>query len=249
MALSEFERKRIEKAAQAFIERRRPPPHVRPKLDFGYRITGQSLELFEIRPRWDKPTEKREHPFAKATYVKTTGAWKLFWRRADLKWHGCTRTISQWTQLSGHRIRQLYKSYASPCRGRVTRHRGMSPYKLELILSSPQLRCEAAIFAGICRSVHVLPEERLDKVDRMLPSLERGELLCDAYEWFRCEVPETRLTLEHGLLLLNELLRGEAIALGTCVCGGVMLVDRFSLRRPACVFCSSDLEEDAKRSA
>jgi hypothetical protein len=29
-----------------------------------------------------------EHPFAKATYVKTTGTWKVFWQRADLRWHG-----------------------------------------------------------------------------------------------------------------------------------------------------------------
>lgn len=88
MALSELEKKRVEKAVLAFLEKRRPLPHVRPKLDFGYRITGQSLELFEIRPQWDKSSVKRKHPFAKATYVKTTGTWKVFWRRADLKWHG-----------------------------------------------------------------------------------------------------------------------------------------------------------------
>jgi hypothetical protein len=88
MALSEFEAKRVQKAVLAFLDERRPPPHIRPKLDFGDRINGQSVELFEIRPRWDKRSEKREHPFAKATYVKTTGIWKVFWRRADLKWHG-----------------------------------------------------------------------------------------------------------------------------------------------------------------
>lgn len=88
MALSEFETKRIEKAVQAFIEKRRPPPHLRAKVDLDYRITGQSIELFEIRPQWDNPSVKRESPFAKATYVKTTGTWKVFWLRADLKWHG-----------------------------------------------------------------------------------------------------------------------------------------------------------------
>jgi Protein of unknown function (DUF3024) len=87
MALSEFERKKAEKAIAAFLEKRRPPPHIRPKLDIGYRITGQSVELFEIRPRWDKPTEKLEHPIAKATYTKTSALWKIYWRSADLKWH------------------------------------------------------------------------------------------------------------------------------------------------------------------
>ncbi len=87
MGLSEFETKRAQKALEAFLDKRRPPTHIRAKLDFGYRIAGQSVELFEIRPQWDKPEVKREYPFAKATFVKSTGIWKVFWRRADLKWH------------------------------------------------------------------------------------------------------------------------------------------------------------------
>jgi hypothetical protein len=87
MALSEFEKKRIERALAVFLEKRRPPPHVRPELDIGFRVTGQSVELFEIRPRWDKPSEKMEKPIAKATYVKTAEIWKVYWMRADLKWH------------------------------------------------------------------------------------------------------------------------------------------------------------------
>jgi hypothetical protein len=126
----------------------------------------------------------------------------------------------------------------------------MSPYKLDAILSSPQLRCEAAIFAGICRSIHVLPEQKLEDVEHLLPSLERGELLCQAYEWFRYEVPETKLTLEHGVLLISELARGEEVQLGTCrTCGGVILFDCLSLGRLECVFCSTGIEEDHRRSA
>jgi Protein of unknown function (DUF3024) len=29
----------------------------------------------------------REHPVAKATYVKAGSVWRVFWRRRDLKWH------------------------------------------------------------------------------------------------------------------------------------------------------------------
>ncbi|MGH8716972.1 MAG: DUF3024 domain-containing protein [Burkholderiales bacterium] len=29
----------------------------------------------------------RLHPVAKATYVKAQDVWKVFWQRADLKWH------------------------------------------------------------------------------------------------------------------------------------------------------------------
>jgi hypothetical protein len=87
VALSEFEIKKAEKAIGSFLAKRRPPPHVRHKVDIGYRISGQSVELLEIRPRWDKPDEKMEHSIAKATFVKRTGLWSVFWQRADLKWH------------------------------------------------------------------------------------------------------------------------------------------------------------------
>ena len=51
MAFSELERKRHERDIAKFMQRRRPPPEIRPKLDLGFRIEGQSVELFEIRPR------------------------------------------------------------------------------------------------------------------------------------------------------------------------------------------------------
>ena len=87
MALSEFETKKIEKEVSAFVERRRPPPHIRPRLDLGFRISGQSVEIFEVRPAWKDPGRKIERPVAKATYVKSRGVWKVYWMRADLKWH------------------------------------------------------------------------------------------------------------------------------------------------------------------
>lgn len=87
MALTELERKRVEKLLQAFLEKRRPPPHIRPRVDLGARLSGQSVEIFEIRPRRDKPAEKLEHPIAKATYVRSRALWNVYWRRADLKWH------------------------------------------------------------------------------------------------------------------------------------------------------------------
>jgi hypothetical protein len=36
---------------------------------------------------WNNPQEKLEAPFAKATWVKSRKVWKIFWQRADLKWH------------------------------------------------------------------------------------------------------------------------------------------------------------------
>ena len=88
MPLSEFEIKKVKNAAEAFLTVKRPPPHIRKQLDICYRIEDQSIEIFEIRPDWQDASVILEHSFAKATYVKTQQAWKIFWQRADLKWHG-----------------------------------------------------------------------------------------------------------------------------------------------------------------
>lgn len=88
MAISEFEIKKCKKDVEAFMKIRRPPTHIRNELDLGYRINDQSVEIFEVRPQRRDPTLKMETPVAKATFVKTQGCWKIFWQRADLKWHG-----------------------------------------------------------------------------------------------------------------------------------------------------------------
>lgn len=87
MAFTEIDLRRIEKDLGPFMEKRRPPPHIRPELDLRYRISGQSLEIYEVRPDWQNPKAIMENPIAKATYVKTQDVWKVFWQRADLKWH------------------------------------------------------------------------------------------------------------------------------------------------------------------
>lgn len=69
------------------MARRRPPQHIRDQLDIGYRIEGQSIEIFEIRPDWRDGSVRRESPVAKATFVRIKGIWKVFWMRADQKWH------------------------------------------------------------------------------------------------------------------------------------------------------------------
>lgn len=88
MTFDTLDNLRIENAVMAFLTKRRPPPHMRPELDIGYRLIKQSVEIFEIRPQWDNPTIRLEHAVAKATYVKTQNLWKVFWQPSDMKWHG-----------------------------------------------------------------------------------------------------------------------------------------------------------------
>jgi len=87
MVFSEFERKRIQKIVGQYIEKRRPPEHLRDEVDLSFRVKGQSVQIFEIRPLWNNPGKKIEEPVAKTTYVKTQNTWKVYWQRADLKWH------------------------------------------------------------------------------------------------------------------------------------------------------------------
>ena len=85
--MDDLARKRIENSVAAFMKKRRPPAHIRDRVDLGFRFDGRSIEIFEIRPRWDNPREKVEEAIAKARYLKSRDVWLVYWQRADLKWH------------------------------------------------------------------------------------------------------------------------------------------------------------------
>jgi len=72
---------------RVFWAKRRPPLHLRDKMREGQRIAGQSVELFFVRLRWDDPTSQIEESIAKLTFVRASGHWRIFWKRADGKWH------------------------------------------------------------------------------------------------------------------------------------------------------------------
>jgi hypothetical protein len=88
VAFTELELARVRRAVGTFLDKRRPPPHLRAQLDFELRIAGQSVEILEVRPAYlGRPGEFTEHGVAKSTYVRTRRVWRVFWMRRDLKWH------------------------------------------------------------------------------------------------------------------------------------------------------------------
>lgn len=87
MSVSEFELKKWEVAIGDYIKKKRPPVHIRDKVDLSFYIKDQSIVIFEIRPLWVNPNEKVESPIAKATYIKSKNIWKIYWQRAYGKWH------------------------------------------------------------------------------------------------------------------------------------------------------------------
>jgi hypothetical protein len=76
---------------------------------------------------------------------------------------------------------------------------------------------------------------------KALPSLVRGELLCQAYSVYRGLIPESLISFEHAVFLLTALVRGDELVLSSCRdCAAVLIVDRWSLRAPHCALCAAD---------
>ena len=75
-----------------YISGVRPAPEIRNQLDLSYEIIDQSVILNEIRPVWNNPEKILTIGYAKATFVKNKNVWKIFWKRADNKWHSYKAT-------------------------------------------------------------------------------------------------------------------------------------------------------------
>lgn len=87
MAVDVLQSLEIIEVMENFISRIRPPEAIRKKLDISYTIEGQSIIIYEIRPHFKLPGEIIKSGVAKTTFVKAKNHWKVFWQRADLKWH------------------------------------------------------------------------------------------------------------------------------------------------------------------
>jgi Protein of unknown function (DUF3024) len=86
MALNVLSQVDIIEIMENYLMENRPPEDIRSQLDLGYKIDGQSVLVFEIRPKWDDSGIIMEIPFAKTTYVKAENCWKIYWMRASGKW-------------------------------------------------------------------------------------------------------------------------------------------------------------------
>ena len=86
MAFSELERRKIDDSVGQLCRRRSPVEH-RNALEFVLEIEGQSVTVFEVRPRRDAPEEKTKLGVARFRYTRSRDEWRLYWMRRDLKWH------------------------------------------------------------------------------------------------------------------------------------------------------------------
>ncbi len=72
---------------RCFWAKRRPPEHVRHLVRDGRRVGTNYIELFFIRPSSRRPGEEIEESIAKVRYVRSRDVWRVYWKRADGKWH------------------------------------------------------------------------------------------------------------------------------------------------------------------
>lgn len=87
MAIDVFKTLDIIEVMENYLETVRPPEEMRKQIDLGYHIENQSVILTEIRPVWSKPGEYAGYEYAKASFIKSKNAWKIFWMRGNLQWH------------------------------------------------------------------------------------------------------------------------------------------------------------------
>ena len=168
-------------------------------------------------------------------------------------------TVQAWTGFSRQRVRVVFRNYLKNRSSADPRcNRGPNPKKLALLLNNPTLRRELTVMAGVCRLLHLIPEECVPNARSRLPSVANGERLCHALELYYRMVPHARLTLEQLILLVFELAEGSNWSLERCSgCRVVMLIDRSSVSPRLCAECrqptrlprvSADHETDRPQS-
>jgi hypothetical protein len=153
--------------------------------------------------------------------------------------HGArTHTIRAWTMLSDDRIRKLYRSYVHAPDG-PPRHRGKSPHQVSFFTRGQRVQYETGVLASFFSLLGVVPTAKVSDVAHALPSLARGERICQAFELFTAIFPAARISFEHAILLVTALARGTEIHYGRCAqCSALVVVDRVMLRETRCLACA-----------
>jgi len=150
-----------------------------------------------------------------------------------------TQTIRRWTGLSDDRIRKLYRSYATHAPRYVRRHRGKSPHQVAYFGRSARIQQETVWLASLLSLFGVIPPEPSQDEGMTLPSVARGELLCQAFELYRALIPASQISFEHAVFLATTLARGEQLRVGRCVdCGSLIVTEKFPIRDRRCHPCT-----------
>ncbi len=155
-----------------------------------------------------------------------------------LRHNARTQTIVRWTGLSGYRVRTLHQEYPGAEPGTNPRHRGVPPYKLATFFRNRTAQRETLTLAGLFQQMNLIRVQ--PHKEGQFPTLNRGELLCSAFEAFHTLVPGSAFTIDHAALLATALAQADEIALSRCSrCQGAMVADLLSVRDCRCIYCEN----------
>lgn len=85
MALSEFEKKRVEKLLTAYCENK-IPLHLRNQIRIEFTIRGNEVSLFERQPQLQGSSEWISMKVARFKKDPKTETWQLYWADRNSKW-------------------------------------------------------------------------------------------------------------------------------------------------------------------
>jgi hypothetical protein len=158
--------------------------------------------------------------------------------------HGArAQTACDWSGLTRDQLVSLRRRWGFDP---DERRRGPAPSALHVFFRSKRHRREAALFASICRIVGVFGTRRGADAAKRLPSIETGELLCEALEAYREWQPDAKLDFEHAVLLVTGVVHGKDVVLGQCSdCQGAMLFDQLGTQHESCDYCREALANSA----
>jgi hypothetical protein len=101
---------------------------------------------------------------------------------------------------------------------------------------------ETGILASFFSLLGVVPTAKVADAVHTLPSLARGERICQAFELFTAVFPTARISFEHAIFLVTALARGNEIRYGRCIdCSALVVVDRLTLQETRCLLCARGL--------
>jgi hypothetical protein len=86
MPLPDTVRHQVETELQTFCDNR-VPPDVRDKVNLTFDFRGNSLTLFENRPRSNDPSQWTHMAIAQFRFDPSTGQWTLYCADRNSKWH------------------------------------------------------------------------------------------------------------------------------------------------------------------
>jgi hypothetical protein len=150
--------------------------------------------------------------------------------------HGArTQTVCRWSGLTPDQMTTQRRRWGFDP---DERRRGPAPSAFHVFFKSKRHRCEAALFASMCRILGATTARLGKEAAERLPSLENGELLCEALEAFREWQPDAELDFEHALLLATGVVRAEYVALCQCSdCRGATLIEGSRRQYTNCGLC------------